>query len=651
MFNKILIANRGEIACRIIRTARRLDMQTVAIYARGENGALHSRLADNAAQLPESKTMPYLNIAAIVKCAKQSGADAVHPGFGFLSENAAFAKACINAGLVFIGPSPEVMAVAGAKTRARKLAQQAGARILPGLPINQNGYDKVADNIGYPLMLKAAAGGGGRGMRIVNCKDDLPLMLQQARRESKNAFGNGALLAEKYLPQARHLEVQILADKHNKILTLGERDCSMQRRHQKVIEESPAPFLDNKLRRELHACAHNIAKAANYENAGTIEFLLDDNSGKLYFLEINARLQVEHPLTEALYGIDLVEWQMRIAAGKKLAESFPPIPLPKWAMEARVCAENPLHKLLPSVGLITQCHLPQLPGVRIDSGIAAGEIIGGEYDSLLAKVIATGATREQTRKRLLQALQKTRIDGITTNIPYLAALAESAPFVDGKTRTATAENIFDDTINIVRRRRRKAILLAAAFVALTAPCLAAGFRLNDNYRRAFVVLYDDEECRRCQLQIGNNECRITDDDGVLVLKDYHIIGGGISAQIGGDYCDAECTRIDENSICVFYRGLSLVLHIGERQVADATSEGGGDCAIAPMPGVVLAVMAKRGDRVCRGDALVMLEAMKMEMAVAAPRNGIIATMECAPGDIVAAGSVLARIDANGDSEK
>ena len=320
-------------------------------------------------------------------------------------------------------------------------------------------------------------------------------------------------------------------------------------------------------------------------------------------------------------------------------------------MEARVCAENPLHKLLPSVGLITQCHLPQLPGVRIDSGIAAGEIIGGEYDSLLAKVIATGATREQTRKRLLQALQKTRIDGITTNIPYLAALAESAPFVDGKTRTATAENIFDDTINIVRRRRRKAILLAAAFVALTAPCLAAGFRLNDNYRRAFVVLYDDEECRRCQLQIGNNECRITDDDGVLVLKDYHIIGGGISAQIGGDYCDAECTRIDENSICVFYRGLSLVLHIGERQVADATSEGGGDCAIAPMPGVVLAVMAKRGDRVCRGDALVMLEAMKMEMAVAAPRNGIIATMECAPGDIVAAGSVLARIDANGDSEK
>ncbi|MGI9337327.1 MAG: acetyl/propionyl/methylcrotonyl-CoA carboxylase subunit alpha [Gammaproteobacteria bacterium] len=662
MFKRIVIANRGEIACRIIRTAQKLGMQTIAIYAPNDSGALHTRLADIALPLPAGgASIPYLDIAAIVDIAKQTGAQAVHPGCGFLSENPAFAAACLNAGFAFVGPPPQVMQVAASKIRARQLAQKAGVHILPGLPVNiKSGGGIIADTIGYPLMLKAAAGGGGRGMRIVANAAEMQTMLKSAQREAKNAFGDGALLAEKYLPKARHLEVQILADKNKTIHTLGERDCSMQRRHQKILEESPAPSLSEKQRQELHSCALKIARAAKYENAGTAEFLLDEDSGKLYFLEINARLQVEHPLTEELFGIDLVEWQLRIAAGELLPATLtPPEDAPKWAMEARICAENPLRKLMPAAGVITTYHMPKLPGIRTDSGICAGEVVGGEYDSMLVKIIATGASRQQTRKRLLSALAKTRIDGIATNTAFIAALAESAPFAAGATFTASAENVYDDALVIVRKRRRRAAFLTAAYFAIKAPCPAAGFRLNDTCRRAFVVLRDDDECYRCRLQMDGDECRIDDDNGAMVLKNCRICHGGIGAQIteiadetddgksGGGNAFAECDIAADDVVNVFCGGISLTFRLGELPIANdmAAADGkSGGIVIAPMSGIVREVMAQSGDVVCGGDGIIVMEAMKMDIVIEAPHDGIVKTMECAAGNVVSAGAVLARIN-------
>lgn len=623
---RLLIANRGEIACRVARTARQMKMQTAAIFAPGEKGALHTRITDAALPLPAGKKSPYLNINAIVSRAKKWHADAVHPGCGFLSENTDFAKACAKAGLVFVGPSPQVMTMAGSKILARKLAHKAGAQVLPGAAVSANNVLTAAKRIGFPIMLKAAAGGGGRGMRVVYDEGELSPMLRRAQREAQNAFGDGALMMEKHLANARHLEVQILADKNGNILTLGERDCSMQRRHQKIIEESPAPLLNEKLRRELHTTARNIAAAAKYENAGTVEFLLDENSGKLYFLEINARLQVEHPLTEELFALDLVEWQLRIASGESLPKTMrPPQTAPSHAIEARVCSENPLRNLLPCAGNISRYQLPQMSGIRFDSGVAEGEHAGGEYDSLLMKVIATGNDREQARNKLINALSKTRIDGVETNIPLLIALAESAPFVKGKTQTATAEKIYDGAINIVRARRRNAVMRAAAWLAQTSPCPAACFRLND-IRRASVVLHDSDECHHCNIEITGDECKV---NGITLPR-----AGG----------EVECARVGGNRISIFCDGMSFVMNIGEPPREDNDAGGGGNVAFAPMPGVVREIGARVGGKVGKGDMLVVLEAMKMEVAVAAPCGGRLAEVFCKIGEVVSAGAALARVD-------
>lgn len=668
MFSGIVIANRGESACRIIATARKLGIPTVAVYAPNDIGAKHLRLADIALPVPS-----YLDGGAIIRCAKGaklsglSGQLAVHPGWGFLSENPAFAADCSRAGLVFVGPPPPVMATAADKSRARLLAQKAGVNILPGMPVNaKTSVNVIAAKVGFPLMLKAAAGGGGRGMRIVNNAAAMKQTAQSAKREAENAFGNGALLAERYLPKARHLEVQILADKDGNIVILGERDCSMQRRHQKILEESPAPGLTVRQRQRLHSAAMDIAKVADYENAGTVEFLLDqtdnDGGGEFYFLEINARLQVEHPLTELLYGIDLVEWQLRIAAGECLPVPFPPpVDKARWTMEARICAENPLRNLLPSVGVITQCQLPATPAIRTDSGIDAGDIIGGDYDSMLVKVIATGNNREQCRRRLLSALAKTRIDGIATNTAYLAALVQSGVFAKGATITASAECLHNDALVIVRAMRRRAAFLAAAYIMMTSPCPAFGFRLNDTARHAYIVLCDDEECYRCNVRMIDDEYRIGEDGGggEVIFRNCRLSCGGIGALItdetnngkGGEYIRAAIDNIAADSINVFCCGISLNLHIGESPAsgdgaAGAANETNGDIVAAPMPGIVRRIMAKSGGKVASGDAIIVMEAMKMDIVITTRRGGIV-KMACAVGDIVAAGALLARIDDKG----
>ncbi len=648
MFKSLLVANRGEIACRIIRTARQMGIKTITVFAPGEEGAMHSRLADESLPLPSGKTAPYLNIAAIIARAKKRGAEAAHPGCGFLAENPDFARACAKAGLVFVGPSPKTMTVAGSKIAARKLTQKAGARVLPGADLRgEKGAVAAAKKTGFPLMLKAAAGGGGRGMRIAYSADELPAMLRQAAREAKHAFGDGALMMEKYLPRARHLEAQFLADKSGAVLVLGERDCSMQRRHQKMLEESPAPSLGEKTRRELHSLAKKIATAANYENAGTAEFLLAE--GRLWFLEINARLQVEHTVTEELLQTDLVEWQLRIAAGELLPKKITaPAGAPQWAMEARVCCENPMREMLPAAGTVAKCRFPEMPGVRVDAGIAAGDCVSGEYDSLLAKIIAAGESREHSRELLLRALAATKIEGVVTNIPLLSEFAGGGAFAKGEALTVTVEKEFSAALSGVRAQRRTAVMLAAAWRVLSAPLPLPCFRLN-GARRGFVVLHDDDECRRCAAEVRGEDCSINDGEGEIIARRFSVSAEGISADIDGVRVFAECAREKGGSVTVFLRGLSLVLCVGEPpSLFVSDGGGGGDIAVAPMPGVVREINSRVGAAVKKGEALMTLEAMKMEVTVAAPRGGRVLEISRAAGDVVAAGDLLARIGGDGD---
>lgn len=439
MFEKILVANRGEIARRILLACRELGVRAVAIYSEADQDAPWVRLADESYPLPGvTAAETYLNQAAIFQIAHTSGAEAVHPGYGFLSENASFAQACADNGLVFIGPSPEAMRLMGSKAAARQLAQSAGVPVVPGVDgagKTDSELLEAAAEIGYPVLIKASAGGGGKGMRVVGSAAEMDGALQAARREARSAFGDEHVILEKYFSEIHHVEIQILADRHGRVLHLFERECSVQRRHQKIIEESPAPVIqDEDLRRRMAEAAVSLARAANYVNAGTVEFIVDE-SGSFYFLEMNTRLQVEHPVTELVTGLDLAAWQIRIASNNNLPYTQKDISRRGHAIECRIYAEDPANQFLPSIGQISHYQPPFGPGVRVDDGIESGSQVSPYYDPMLAKVITWGNSRQEAIAKMVRALRDTIILGVTTNIPYLLSILQEPAFLAGQTST------------------------------------------------------------------------------------------------------------------------------------------------------------------------------------------------------------------------
>jgi acetyl-CoA carboxylase biotin carboxylase subunit len=446
LFEKILIANRGEIAVRIMRACRELGIAAVAVYSEADANALHVRMADEAILLGAAEpSESYLNVARILEAARESGAQAIHPGYGFLAENAAFAAAVQNAGLAFIGPDPGSIRAMGDKAAARALMRESGVPVVPGYEAQDDDATlaREAGKIGYPLLVKAAAGGGGKGMRVVQKTGDLDEALGAARREARNAFGDERLILEKYIPQARHVEFQILADRHGKTLHLFERECSVQRRHQKVIEESPSPLLDDALREKMAAAAVAAAQAAKYANAGTVEFIVDPESREFYFLEMNTRLQVEHPVSELVTGLDLVQWQVRIAAGKRLPFRQDELSQRGHAIECRLYAEDPAGGFLPATGALHRYAEPSGPGIRVDSGVEQGAAVTPHYDPLLAKVIAYGEDREAAIRRMQAALRETVALGVTTNRAFLLDALAHPVFLAGQATTSFIDEHFD----------------------------------------------------------------------------------------------------------------------------------------------------------------------------------------------------------------
>ncbi|MBU4395399.1 MAG: acetyl-CoA carboxylase biotin carboxylase subunit, partial [Proteobacteria bacterium] len=469
MFEKILIANRGEIAIRIIQTCKKLGIKTVAVYSDIDSRSLHIREADEAVHLgPSASSASYLVKSKLIEAALAHQCQAIHPGYGFLSESASFAAEVVAAGLVFIGPSAQVVATMGDKIAAKNMAIRAGVPVVPGY--NQALSDmgvitEKAAEIGYPILFKPAAGGGGRGMRIVHSPDQLASALQAAQDETRKAFGDDRIFLERFIENPRHIEVQIMADQHGRVISLGERECSIQRRYQKVIEESPSPAVDTVLRRQLGDMACSLATESGYTNAGTVEFILDQR-GDFFFMEMNTRLQVEHPVTEMVTGLDLVELQLRVAAGEPLPLTQEEVKLNGWAIEARICAEDPCRSFLPSTGLVTRYARLRGDNVRLDSGIEAGSIVSVFYDSLLAKVAAWGQTREEARKSLVQALNRYHVEGVITNVDFANAILNHPAFIEGRMTTGFIEEHFDEGVSRLTppREQLEAMVIAVTMV-------------------------------------------------------------------------------------------------------------------------------------------------------------------------------------------
>jgi acetyl-CoA carboxylase, biotin carboxylase subunit len=471
MFKKILIANRGEIAVRVIRSCHEMGIRAVAVYSEVDRAALHVRRADEAYLLgPAAASESYLNSQRVIEVAKRCAADAIHPGYGFLSENPQFAHACRDAGIKFIGPPAKSMELMGSKTRARRSMEKAGVPFVPGASRGATSLDdaqQTAAQLGYPVMLKAAAGGGGKGMRLVTAEAELRSALESAQSEALRAFGDGEVYLEKAIPHPRHIEMQVLADEHGTVLYLGERECSVQRRHQKVLEECPSPAATPAMRQRMGQIAVKAAKAAGYTNAGTIEFLADD-SGNFYFLEMNTRLQVEHPVTELTTGLDLVHWQIRIACGQRLPFAQEEIQFRGHAIECRIYAEDPDNNYFPSPGKITALAEPSGPGIRLDSGIYQGWKVPLEYDPLLAKLVAYGENRQQTIGRLRRALEEYYVAGVKTNLRLFRRILDHPDFLAGRTDTGLLDRMPDDTLGQASETERVAALAAGIFSAVTA---------------------------------------------------------------------------------------------------------------------------------------------------------------------------------------
>jgi 3-methylcrotonyl-CoA carboxylase alpha subunit len=652
MFKRILIANRGEIAVRVIRACRELGISPVAVYSEADAAALHVRLADAAACVgPAAAAQSYLRTEAILAAARALGAEAVHPGYGFLSENAAFARACQDAGLTFIGPPPEAIEAMGGKIGARAIAQAAGVPVVPGYDGADQSPERLraeAERVGYPLLIKASAGGGGKGMRVVRGPDEFAAALEGARREALAAFGDDAVFLERLILRPRHVEIQILADSHGTVLHLGERECSIQRRHQKIIEESPSPALSPALRAAMGAAAVRAAAAAGYVNAGTVEFVLDQ-SGGFFFLEMNTRLQVEHPVTELVTGLDLVRWQIAIAAGARLPFSQKQVTFRGHAIEARLYAEDPA-TYLPAVGRLALLDMPQGPGVRVDSGLATGDEVTVHYDPMIAKLIVSGESRAAAVERLRRALDECAVLGLTTNLPLLRAIAAHPAYAAGDTHTGF---LAEHPLDVAPPAAPPAEVLAAGAIwAAGEPAAAPRDPFARPWRAGGGAL-------PVRLQAGGAEHRVSlrrAGAGWLVRAGEAELAAGVRARgaaelvldLGGRVERFRVARDAGGDLLVAWRGAAYRLARPAPLSADsATRPGGGHdgaSLAAPMPGTLVKVLVGEGEAVREGQPLVVLEAMKMEHTVTAPYAGTVRRLPFAQGASVAGGAALVDLE-------
>jgi len=609
-FSKILIANRGEIALRVMRTANEMGYRTVAVYSDADQDAPHVAFADEAVRIgPPPVGESYLKIAHILEAARKSGADAVHPGYGFLSENAAFAEACEKAGLVFIGPPPAAIAAMGNKAAAKRRMIEANVPCVPGYQGADQSDDnlaKEAHKIGLPVMVKAAAGGGGRGMRLVTADGDLLDAIRTARTEAESAFGSGELILEKAVVDARHVEIQVFADSHGNVIHLGERDCSVQRRHQKVVEEAPSPAVNADLRKCMGAAAVAAAKAIGYRGAGTVEFLLGGD-GTFYFLEMNTRLQVEHPVTEEITGLDLVEWQLRVGRGEKLPLAQEQIRLDGHAIEVRLYAEDPYNNFLPQTGRVDVWSPAGIAGVRYDSGVMDGSIISPFYDPMIAKVIARGTTREEARQRLIEGLRDTVVLGPLTNRHFLIRLLEHPEFAAGKATTAFLGKHQFPAPEVSERHWQLAAQLLWEESAAHYAAPLRGWR-NSN-----------PEPTPIRLAAGTMERMVN-------------VSGGPEADV--PFC------IDGNDVVVDLDGLT-VRFTDKTYAPPASAVAGGDGKLrAPMDGRIVAIKVAPGDKVSRGQTLIVLEAMKIQHQLKAAFDAAVESIPVKEGQQVSNRTVL-----------
>ncbi|MEI6826725.1 MAG: acetyl/propionyl/methylcrotonyl-CoA carboxylase subunit alpha [Desulfuromonadales bacterium] len=659
MFDKILIANRGEIACRVIRTAKRLGIRTVAVYSDADAGALHVKLADEAYHIgPAPARESYLIAERILEVAKRSGAQAVHPGYGFLSENAVFAEACAGAGIVFIGPPVGAIQAMGSKSAAKEIMGAAGVPLVPGYHGSEQGAEFLqseADRIGYPLLIKASAGGGGKGMRVVTGSADFAEALAGARREAMSGFGDDHVLLERYLTKPRHIEIQVFADSHGTALHLFERDCSIQRRHQKVIEEAPASGMTASLREQMGAAAVAAARAIKYVGAGTVEFLLDED-GSFYFMEMNTRLQVEHPVTEMITGLDLVEWQLLVAAGEPMPCSQEQLVICGHAIEARIYAEDPTREFLPSIGKLRHLRTPaENTHVRIDTGVHQGDDVSMHYDPMIAKLVVWDNDRSAAIRRLRQALEEFQVVGVTTNTVFLGSIAAHPAFAAGHIDTGFIERHRAALIPDVASASDRILAIASLEVMLELEAEAghrvnsssdpyspwhqmSGWRLNfDNHHDIYFI--DGEQPVTVVVHYRPGGYLLELPGGSLFVRGERHESGDILADLGGMRVKATVVR-SGTILTVLDQGKSHLLTWHDPGAAGDEDEATAGHLTAPMPGKVVAIIAEIGVRVERGAPLMILEAMKMEHTINAPCNGGVAEYHFEVGAVVNEGAEL-----------
>lgn len=650
MFKRVLVANRGEIACRIIKTLNRLGIGSVAIYSQHDANALHVKQADSAFLL-EGNTLAetYLNQTKIIEIAQNNSVDAIHPGYGFLSENADFVKAVEESGLIFIGPSSQTVDLMGDKQRAKNSLEAAGVPLIPGYHQQSQtlkDLTQAATKIGFPVLIKAASGGGGKAMHVVNDGLTFKEKVAQAQREARNSFGDDCLILEKYLMKPRHIEIQIAADKHNHYVSLGSRECSVQRRNQKIIEEAPAPGLNSEVLAELESCALNIAQFINYEGIGTLEFLLDEQN-HFYFLEMNTRIQVEHPVTELVTGVDLVEWQLLIASNQVLPQLQ--VAIKGHAIEARVYAEDAL-TLLPAVGTIQYLNEPetQLPHLRVDTGIAEGDNISVHYDSMLTKVITFDLSRELARLKCLQALSLFHLVGVKTNLCFLSSVLQTEAFINAKVDTQFVEHnlkLLTTTIPC-----NAAWLCAAVLIWLLKredhscyPQALSSWRLNLHYKEA-LVFQCEQQSFRCAVE-KKADSYVIFYDGML-----HQVHGSLQSDRLELFLDGEKRHYNyvllEHSVYLFQdMRVKQFECLPAVSASDDAQELAGGLS-APMPGLIVDIKVHPGKKVQAGEPLIILEAMKMEHSINAPCAGTVKTLMNQVGDLVSEGQALLSLDKN-----
>jgi 3-methylcrotonyl-CoA carboxylase alpha subunit len=664
MFTKILIANRGEIACRVARTARRMGIRTVAVYSDADADALHVESCDEAYRLgPAAPRESYLNADAILAIAAKSGAQAIHPVYGFLSENEAFAEACAQAGVVFIGPPPRAIAAMGSKSAAKTIMSDAHVPLVPGY----HGDDqepallaREAAKIGFPVLIKATAGGGGKGMKIVTRADEFAAALASARREAKASFGDDRVLLERYLASPRHIEIQVFADMHGEAVYLFERDCSVQRRHQKVLEEAPAPGMEPARRRAMGEAAVAAAKAIGYVGAGTVEFIVEQD-GTFYFMEMNTRLQVEHPVTEMITGLDLVEWQLRVASGESLPKRQDDLAISGHAIEARLYAEDPERGFLPSIGRLSHWRMPRESSrVRVDTGVREGDEVSPFYDPMLAKLIVWGEDRRVACAEMIAALRECEVVGVATNIAFLERVVAHEAFANARLDTGLIEKNRDALFPAAEATPASALVAAAIaeYVGVMHDAAAAASGSGDRYSpwhtpdawwlnvgsKGLLFMYADGDAHhavrvqprgdhgaRVELPERVIDVRFTERDDRLVLE---FEGAVLAATVVADGDDRH----------VFASGIRRRLTFIDPLAHAGEDEAHGGHLTAPMSGAIVAVMVKAGDKVVRGEPLIVLEAMKMEHTIVAPADGVVACVNFGVGDRVAEGADLVDLE-------